>query len=354
MKYWKIHQNIFFTKGFNRTLVFDSLKSKIQFIPNDLYSILLEKNFIISKEDIDEDYFEFLKENSLIFTDRKKILKRFTKLSDDFSINYDIGICVIELSELTSENLVKLIENENKYTSINQFNFIFGSYTTQSSIFNFIDFIYKYEVDLIELTFIDGFSEIDFLFSSLNDINRMFVINNFLDEKIKLKDTKYSNRMHSYVDIKSLKIYTSLFSFFESNLVNIYFYNKIFIDKESNIKNSDKTSYVYGSLKELNQIDFKEILKDKEFTKYWNSKKDETLICKDCEFRNLCSDNRVPHLNSKNVWTHLQECEYNPYISKWNDEEGYLCLHDSGITILNDDINICSEKLNKINETLWD
>ena len=104
----------------------------------------------------------------------------------------------------------------------------------------------------------------------------------------------------------------------------------------------------------MNQIDFKKIIKDKEFTKYWHSKKNDTLICKDCEFRNLCSDNRVPHLNSKNVWTHSQECEYNPYISKWNDEEGYLSLHDSGITILNDDINICSEKLNKINETLWD
>jgi radical SAM protein with 4Fe4S-binding SPASM domain len=354
MKYWKIHQNIFFTKGFNRTLVFDSLKSKIQFIPNDLYDVLLEKKFIISEEDIDGEYFEFLKENSLIFTDRKKILKRFTQLSYDFSINYDIGICVIELSKSTGENLSKLIEKEDKYTSINQFNFIFGSYTSKTSILNFVDFICKYEVDLIELTFIEGFNEIDFLFSSLNDINRMFVINNFLDEKIKLNDTKYSNRMHSYVDIKSLKIYTSLFSFFESKFYNIYFYNKIFIDKDSNIKNSDKTSYSYGSLKELNQINFKEIINDKGFTKYWHSKKDETLICKDCEFRNLCSDNRVPNLNSKNIWIHSQECEYNPYISKWNDENGYLNLNDSGVSMLNESLIINKEKLNKINETLWD
>lgn len=356
MKFWKVYQNIFFTRGFNRTLVYDSLQSTIKFIPNNFYDILKSKKFIINRKDIDSEYFDFLIENKYIFSEKKKTLKKFLPLNEDISINYNIGVCVIELSDCTGDNLYKLIEDENCNTRINQFNFIFGNFTTEKSIISFIEFINNYEVDLIELTFIDDFKLVDYLFSNLKEINRMFVINNFLDSNIILNDNDnfHTNRMHSYTDIKSLKIYTSIFSYFESKKYNIYFYNKLFINRNSEIKNSNNTSYIFGTLNDVNEINIDKILNDKEFTKYWYSKKDDTLICKDCEFRNLCSDNRVPYLNSKNTWTHLQECEYNPYISKWNDEEGYLCLNDSGITLLNDDINICSEKLNNIIETLWD
>ena len=179
MKYWKVHQNIFFTKGFNRTLVLDSLKETIKFIPNELYDKLLEKEFIINRDDMDIEYFHYLESNNYIFSDKKKKLKRFIEISRDFSISYEIGVCVIELSDITGKNLFKLIEPDNISTRINQFNFIFGEFTNEKSILNFIDFINNYEVDLIEITLIDGFDNSEFLFSKLNDINKMFVINNF-------------------------------------------------------------------------------------------------------------------------------------------------------------------------------
>lgn len=353
MKYWKVHQNIFFTKGFNRTLVFDSLKGTIKFIPNELYDNLIDKEFIIKKEDIDIEYFQYLESNNYIFSDKKKNLNRFTEISSDFSINYDIGVCVIELSDNTGKNLFKLIEPDNRSTRINQFNFIFGEFTNEKSILNFIDFINNYEVDLIEITLIDGFDGLDFLFLKLNDINKMFVINNFLKENIELDDSQYKNRSQSALDIKSLKIYASLYSYFESKVYNIYFYNKIFISRDSEIKNSKETDYIYASLEKLDDLNISDLLNDKEFTKNWYSIKEETLVCKDCEFRNLCSDNRIPKLNEHNNWYYENECEYNPYISKWIDEEEYMKLEDSGVISCSTKVVIDKQKLDSINYELW-
>ena len=93
----------------------------------------------------------------------------------------------------------------------------------------------------------------------------------------------------------------------------------------------------------INQPNFKEL---------WNIRKEHTLICKDCEFRRLCVDNRIPH-KINNRWTHSTECEYNPYISKWNFEEGYLSLKDSGVELVNGELLIDKEKLDLINNRLW-
>jgi hypothetical protein len=353
MKKWKIHQNIFFTKGFNRTLVFDSLLSSIKFIPNDLYDILLSKKFILTEGDVELEYFQFLKDNNYIFSDTVKNLERFTELSNDFSINFDFGICVIELSDITGQNIYKLIENDDEYTRINQFNFIFGDYTTENSILKFVDYIDNYEVDLIELTIIDDFEHVDFLFTLLNNKNRMFVINNFLKKEIDLSNSEHTNRSISSLDIKSLKIYPNLYSYFESKKFNIYFYNKIYINQNSEIKNSNNSDYVFEKLEKIEKINTIKILQDKEFTRYWYSIKEETLVCKDCEFRNLCSDNRIPKLNEDNKWYHENECEYNPYISKWNDEEEYMKLEDSGVVLCSNKIEIDKQKLDSINYELW-
>lgn len=353
MKKWKIHQNIFFTKGYNRTLVFDSLFGSIKFIPNDLYDFILAKNFIFKEEEIEIEYFQLLKDNNYIFSDTLKNLKRFSKLSNDFSINFDFGVCVIELSDITGRNLYKLIESNNDYTRINQFNFIFGIFTTENSILKLIDFINQYEVDLVELTLIDGFKYVDFLFLQLNDKNLMFVVNNFLEKSFDFSNSQHKNRTMSSLDVKSLKIFANLYSYFESSFFNLYFYNKIYINHDSEIKNSNNTIYVYGSLEENDGINTKDILQNKEFTKYWFSKKEDTLVCNDCEFRNLCSDNRLP-IFGNNLWFHDNECEYNPYISKWDVEKGYLNLENSGIILSKDNIIINKEILDGINAKLWD
>jgi hypothetical protein len=73
----------------------------------------------------------------------------------------------------------------------------------------------------------------------------------------------------------------------------------------------------------------------------------------DCEFRRICVDNRHPIYFAQNLWYFKNECEYNPFISKWTDEEGYLTLEMSGVIFDEKKIEINKNKLNINNYRLW-
>ena len=80
--------------------------------------------------------------------------------------------------------------------------------------------------------------------------------------------------------------------------------------------------------------------------------KDYINVCKDCEFRYSCTDSRIP-MNINNEWFYESECNYNPYISKWSNEIGYISLSDIGKFngfIFYPDKNV----ITKINKELWE
>ena len=63
----------------------------------------------------------------------------------------------------------------------------------------------------------------------------------------------------------------------------------------------------------------KKIINQKDFLKIWKLKKDNISVCKECEFRYICPDNRVPILNKRsNTYAHKTKCNYDPKTTKWN------------------------------------
>lgn len=77
-------------------------------------------------------------------------------------------------------------------------------------------------------------------------------------------------------------------------------------------------------------------------------------VCKDCEFRYMCVDAAIPNKRKDNSWYRSSECNYNPYISKWNNEEGYKTLSECGIIVGETGFSIDKEKLNTIINELWE
>ena len=74
----------------------------------------------------------------------------------------------------------------------------------------------------------------------------------------------------------------------------------------------------FGNIKDTT---LEEALNHPEFKKYWNITKDQIEVCKDCEFRHICTDCRA-----YTERTHFQEdidlskplkCGYNPYTNEW-------------------------------------
>ena len=85
-----------------------------------------------------------------------------------------------------------------------------------------------------------------------------------------------------------------------------------------------------------------------------NQNKENIEVCKNCELRYICCDRRIPRTSKKGLSKYENECEYNPYISKFYYEKDFESLKDSGIT-LNDqnELNINQVKLKKLNKKIW-
>jgi hypothetical protein len=148
--------------------------------------------------------------------------------------------------------------------------------------------------------------------------------------------------------VASFKLFT------ESQNFNTYFNKKLFIGENGEIKNAPESNKIYGYLKDMNSIiEMKNIILTSEFQKLWYLKKDNIDVCKDCEFRHICVDSRLPFKRNKNDWYHKNECNYNPYICKWVNEDGYQTLEECGVISNETGFSIDHEEIAKINADLW-
>ncbi len=80
-------------------------------------------------------------------------------------------------------------------------------------------------------------------------------------------------------------------------------------------------SQSFGNIKNTN---LEEALKHKDFKKYWNLTKGHIEVCKDCEFRYICTDCRAFteqiyfDKNQRDISKPLK-CGYNPYTTEWEE-----------------------------------
>jgi len=68
----------------------------------------------------------------------------------------------------------------------------------------------------------------------------------------------------------------------------------------------------------------------------------------------MCVDSSLPVERIDGSWYRSQECNYNPSICKWDDEVGYLSLKDCGVICNADGIKIDKNRIEAINEKLWE
>lgn len=104
--------------------------------------------------------------------------------------------------------------------------------------------------------------------------------------------------------------------YIESLKHNVSFNKTIFIDHLGNIKKYILDEVNYGNIS--NRDDIENALNKESIISFWNITKDKTEICKDCEFRYICTDNRIPFkTDEKKYYSHSQTCNYDPFSSKW-------------------------------------
>ena len=121
------------------------------------------------------------------------------------------------------------------------------------------------------------------------------------------------------IGLKEMSINIDHYS--ESIMHNSCLNRKISIDAEGNIKNCPSMTESYGNIRDTTLA---EAIEKPGFKKYWNINKDQIAVCKDCEFRYICTDCRAyvedPHDTSGPDGTNLSKplkCGYNPYTGEW-------------------------------------
>jgi SPASM domain peptide maturase of grasp-with-spasm system len=108
----------------------------------------------------------------------------------------------------------------------------------------------------------------------------------------------------------------NIFTFTEAQKHNTCLNRKISIDTEGYIRNCPSMKEHYGNIKDTT---LQEALQHPDFKKYWFVNKDQIAVCKDCEFRYICTDCRAYLENPEDMYSKPLKCGYNPYTCEWEE-----------------------------------
>lgn len=335
--YFKLYSNCIAVKGIKRSVIIDLQKSRTHFIPNDLYEILLKTE----KMKIEQIYVEYGSENSATIEDyfksiidlelgfycSEKELDFFPKMNIDFHSPSKISNAIIEnqykfelfekiitqLDSLGCEYVEIIFYEKIQNELLNKILFLFSS----SCIKN-IGLFLKYDNTKDE-------QYMKFLTSNNLRLTKITISNSFENKILEAVNYNFTSISYLLNDIKSFnycgivssKYFTNeMLHFNESHQYNTCLNKKISIDKFGLIKNCPSLKESFGNVSDTSLED---AIKHPNFEKYWNINKDQIDICKDCEFRHICTDCRAYIESPDNQYSKPLKCGYDPYTNEWSE-----------------------------------
>lgn len=332
-----LFSNIIPVRGANRSTLCDLQNNRYYFIPNGLFDILgkyhgksidfIKTDFNNQYDIIIDEYFEFLVDNKLVFFDEnpnffpKMDLKwdtssKITNMVIDYEhINHDFESIILQLEDLKCSNLqIRFF----KHIDIQKILEMSEILEKQKSRIISIDFIIPLSKLLSKL-------ELKNLLIKYPRIHSIIVYNSNEDKTFEPVWKKMGYLMFVTKNILNEKhcgvisteyFYSNVKLFSESQKFNTCLNRKIAVDKEGNIKNCPSMKKSFGN---ITNISLEAVINHKDFKKYWNISKDQISICKDCEFRHVCTDCRAYIENPDDEYSKPLKCGYDPYINVWKE-----------------------------------
>jgi len=343
---FKLFANCIPVKGYSRSAIYDLERQEYKFIPNILHDILKKhegesidyiKEYYSGNDSYIDKYFTFLDENDYIFYCDKKDVYNFPPLNLNWDypahisnaiiqiyseINIDLKKVFFELSDLGCKNYIMHFEKQFELSFI-------------SEIIDKLKGLPIRTVDIYmpcALGVEDSINELLCLCNENIIINNIILYNSNLNKCIQSNSKVRGNIFFStlekinynIISQKSFAVNTEMFT--EAQKHNTFFNRKAIISSLGYVKNSIlKDTYKW----ELNDnTSISRIVKSEKFKKNWFICKDKIDICLDCEYRYMCVDARDPIQLENNFYTFNNDiqCPYNPYIAKWQGQEGWISV----------------------------
>jgi SPASM domain peptide maturase of grasp-with-spasm system len=103
-------------------------------------------------------------------------------------------------------------------------------------------------------------------------------------------------------------------TFTEARTFNTCLNRKIAIDGRGQACNCPAMGRTFGSTAE---VDLRHVVEDAAFREVWSVRKDDIEVCRDCEFRYVCTDCRAHVTDPSNPRSKPARCGYDPYTATW-------------------------------------
>jgi SPASM domain peptide maturase of grasp-with-spasm system len=326
--------NCILTKGDKHVLIQDLQRNQIYQIDLETFHFLEKCRetpllLVLSEQKVGLnnilELVNFLIEDELAFLSSDP--QCFKELSDEWDEPYTITNAIIDINQT----------NEFQKTFFEQIGDL-GCHTVQIRIFDFYNFleIEKYISILNNL----NVSSIEILtpwhdeytleyFSNLCNKHKKISIctlyNSPEESIIHSRKNDFGKIIMSSNRIENIKscgqISSSFFTiniktFTEAHHHNSCLNRKISIDTEGNIKNCPSMKESFGNIRDTTLC---EAIDKPGFKKYWDINKDKILVCKECEFRYICTDCRAYVENPEDILSKPLKCGYNPYTGEWSE-----------------------------------
>lgn len=332
-----LYQNCIPVIGSKNAIICDLQNNDYTPISIDLYDFIIKYNKTSVNEIIKivgekktKKYLTFLLKNNFAFLDSN--INSFPDLNKNFEYPFKISNAVIEVSSNFNFNLilnqldeinckhVEFIIYENGLENLVP---LLTTITNKSSIISSIGIVTSFEVKLSENKLIQ-------LLKENPRIVYMYVLNS--KENNFIPPIRWNNTGYIIYSKEVLKrnicgsICKSYFApniqnFTESLNQNSCLNRKISLDINGNIRNCPSMPQSFGNIKD---VTLEDALNHKDFKKYWNLTKDKIEVCKDCEFRYICTDCRAyterTNTNAEGLDTSKPlKCGYDPYTGEWGE-----------------------------------
>ncbi len=334
--YFKIFECCIPVRGKNRSAICDIQREEIFFIPNALYDILakyplysirqIKQKFEKQFHELIDEYFEFLENKELIFFIRtKRELNNFPQLDITWENPLLITNSIIDVDMISRHNF-KLIAEEFECLGVSALQIRFYNNPQLIDIESILECFFDSRLRSIEIV-LSYNQELcyenlqEFCFKKPRITNIYIMSAPFDDMKIFYgKQVQFSTK--PFRDKKNCGVINSnLFSinietFTEAQKHNTCLNRKISIDTEGYIRNCPSMPEHYGNIKDTT---LQEAMQHPDFKKYWFINKDQIEVCKDCEFRYICTDCRAYREDPENLLSKPLKCGYNPYTCEWEE-----------------------------------
>lgn len=337
MTYFNLFSNVLVTKGASRILISDLQRNISELYPLELYEIIEElrnkpienilKNYDLESKQFFQSYIDLLLEKEYGFITEGNWDRHFPPLSYPFYEPAEISNIFIEINNISVLDKIK----ESVESLQTKHLVIFSHIELTLKEFQEIDLKFKDSV-LAGIQIFSPFHQtVDqyFIDHLQQKMERIYNLTFYRCPKAPFKQKDIFRFTVSFIreDLKISSCGKVNLNYFNTNIskiseainYNSCLHKKIGIDINGHIKNCPLMAEIFGN---IHEISLEEALIKPGFKNYWNITKDNIKVCRDCEFRYVCTDCRAYTERTHNNKTGLDiskplKCGYDPYTGKW-------------------------------------